>query len=139
MAPTTSLNFKMINTKLHEHSKILETTIEGDITCDEMVGYIEDIMNNPDYPLKLKILTDATKANMVFGPDEIPRIIEAINKSLEKYDSITEALVVSRPNETALTIFFKLLSEKSTYSINAFATEKNAREWLYNKSLSIIR
>ncbi|NOU58746.1 hypothetical protein [Marinifilum caeruleilacunae] len=124
----------MITTHLNPTSKILEVTYTGDIFCEDIIEYIHATMNRSDYPRDLKILTNAIDATMCFGPDDIPKIVAANNQSLEKYDSITDALIVANPNETALTIFFKFLSENDKYAVNAFATEEAAREWLQFKT-----
>ena len=126
----------MITTKFNTCTNILEVTYFGDVTSKEIIDYIIATMNNSNYPRELKILTDASKAKMCFDPDDIHKIVDANNRSLKKYDSITDALIVVNPNETALTVFFKFLSENEKYAVNAFATKKAASEWLHSKSKS---
>ena len=120
----------MISTKFNQQTGILETKYLGDITLKEIVDYINATKINSVYPRNLRILTDASQANMLFGHNDIETIVNANNESLKNYDCIIDALIVNQPTETALSVFFKLLSENEKYKAKVFSTNKGAILWL---------
>jgi hypothetical protein len=120
----------MITCNFNYQTQILETKYYGDITLEQIVNYINETSGNRNFPRELKILTDASNAHMTFGPFDIDAIVEANNNSLKNYNSITDALIVTNPNETALTFFFQQLSTNDKYKINAFSTKEAAVHWL---------
>lgn len=120
----------MISTKFNQQTGILETRYIGDITLKQIIDYIEATKNNCTYPRHLKILTDAGQANMLFGHKDIDAIVSANNESLKNYNSITDALIIDKPMETALTTFFKLLAENEKYTTKVFSTREGANLWL---------
>ncbi|PXY00746.1 hypothetical protein DF185_12625 [Marinifilum breve] len=124
----------MIKTFFNPKTQILESTYSGKVSLNEIVEYINETKCNPNYPRALKILTYCSDSEMTFGPNDIPKIVEANNQSLAKYDSITDALIVNNPNETALIIFFQMLSENKKYKVDAFSTEEAAMNWLQNSN-----
>lgn len=120
----------MISKKFNQQTGILETKYLGDITLKEIVDYINATKINSVYPRDLRILTDASQANMLFGHNDIETIVNANNESLKNYDCIIGALIVNQPAETALSVFFKLLSENEKYKAKVFSTNKGAILWL---------
>ena len=104
----------------------------GIVSIDEILEYIISTMNNNTFPRKLKIITDARRANMDFSPKDLSRIVEANMKSLEKYEMITDAIVLDSPKETALSILYQELSLTNKYRFQVFSTQEAALNWLNN-------
>jgi hypothetical protein len=120
----------MISVNFNQATGILETQYIGDITLIEIIDYIEATKNNSTYPRDLKILTDASQANMLFGHKDIDAIVNANNESLKNYNFIADALIIDKPTETALTVFFNLLAENEKYQPKVFSTHEGAILWL---------
>ena len=51
-------------------------------------------------------------------------------KSIKKYKTIKEAIVVDSPNETAITILYEEYIDFKNYKHNIFSTKKAAINWL---------
>ncbi len=122
----------MITTNFNAHKGIIETNFEGDVTIKEIVDYIITTKENESYPRFLKILTDATEANMDFTLDDLSIIVEENSKSLEKYDTIIDAIIIEKPKETALTFMYQRLAKNNKYRFKIFYTKAGAIKWLEN-------
>lgn len=120
----------MILTEFNHKTGILDSKFEGDITLDELVEYIRATKENTVYPRVLKILTDATKANMNLGYEDLEIIVAENNKSIEKYDCIIDAIILEGPVETALSMLYQELSKTNKYKFDVFYTRKGAINWL---------
>jgi len=122
----------MITVKFNEATGILDSKYTGEVTLDEIVDYIVSTKENISYPRFLKILTDATQAEMNFPGDALSTIVDENNKSLERYDTIVDAIVIDSPRETALSLLYKELSRSLKYRFKVFSTREAATEWLEN-------
>ncbi|PKQ65823.1 hypothetical protein BZG02_02125 [Labilibaculum filiforme] len=122
----------MIKTKFNHQTGILEAQYIGNITLKDILDYIDATKDNTTYPRNLRILTDASQANMLLGHNDIETIVNANNESLKNYNYIVDALIVDKPVETALSLFFKLLSENNKYKAKVFSTPEGAEYWLTN-------
>jgi len=123
----------MVSEKFNPQTGILDSTFEGDVSLTEIVDYIIATKENRSYPRKLKILTDATKANMKLAPDDLSKIVEENIKSIEKYDYIFDAIVLMSPKETALSLLYQELAKSNKYQFQIFSTREAAIEWLIGK------
>jgi hypothetical protein len=92
-----------------EHYKVLETTLE--------------------YPQSLKVLLRAGDSEFRFRENALPLFTVAAEAAMEKYRSVREAIVVSRPMETAVATLFSEISIRH-FEFRVFTTETAAREWL---------
>lgn len=120
----------MVITSFDQHSGILDSRFDGEVTVQEIVDYIDATRLNKSYPRVLKILTDATNAQMNFPPAEIPQIVEANYKSLEQYELIIDGIVIDTPRETALTMLYQELAATNKYRFEVFASRDAAISWL---------
>ncbi|MCF7823725.1 MAG: hypothetical protein K9N35_06085 [Candidatus Marinimicrobia bacterium] len=120
----------MITSKFNSDRNILETRFFGEVTLKEIIDYIDATRLNRDYPRYLKILTDGLESFMNFPGEALPKIVEANNRSLEKYDAIVDAIILDSPRETALSIFYEELSKAPKYRFKVFSTKRAAIEWL---------
>jgi len=120
----------MIKAEYNNQKGILHSTFEGNVTLEEIVDYIVATKENKSYPRTLKILTNASKANMVFSPEDLAIIVEENYKSLEKYEYIIDAIVLSSPKETAFSVLYQELAKTKKYKFQVFSTNEAAIEWL---------
>ena len=120
----------MVIAEFNQETGILDTRFEGSITTQQLVNYIDATKENTSYPRTLKILTDATKADMIFHHQELELIVEANFKSLERYDCIIDAIVIDAPKEMALSMLYKELSKTNKYKFQVFSTREAAIAWL---------
>ena len=122
----------MVIAEFNPQTGILDSKFVGDVAIKEIIDYIIATKKNESYPRVLKILTDASKANMNFLPDDLVKIVEENNKSIEKYDYIIDAIVLSSPKETALSILYQELAKNKKYKFQVFSTREAAAKWLTN-------
>ena len=120
----------MVTAKFNHQAGILETTLTGDVPLKEIVDYIIATKENISYPRTLKIMTDASKAKFIFSVGDLETIVEENNKSLKEYDFIIDAIIVTAPQTTALSVLYQELGKNEKYKFNVFSTKAGAREWL---------
>ena len=82
----------------------------------------------------MKILSNATKANMVLKADDLSVIVEENIQSLEKYDYIIDAIIIANPNEAVYTLLYEKLSATNKYKFKVFSTREAAYHWLTNQN-----
>lgn len=121
----------MILTNFIEEINLLEVKYEGTISVKELIDYINETRKNKSYPRDLRIITDARNVKMDFNPDDLSKIIEANTKSLKNYNSITDAFVIDKPKETALSLLFQELSKNKNYKFKIFFKLDNAINWIF--------
>jgi hypothetical protein len=122
----------MVTSKFNHQTGILETTFAGEVSLKEIVDYIVATKENTSYPGKLKIITDASKAKFIFQASDLKTIVEENNKSLKKYDVIIDAIIVTVPQTTALSVLYRELAKNKKYKFNVFSTKEAAIRWLEN-------
>ena len=125
----------MVITEFNKKTGILDTKFDGDVNIKEIVDYIIGTKENKSYPRILKILTDATTANMDFTPRDLTLIVEENYRSLEKYDFIIDAILLKSPKETAMSILYQELAKTNKYIFQVFSTREAAIKWLQNVEL----
>ncbi|MDO9595241.1 MAG: hypothetical protein Q7J19_09630 [Lutibacter sp.] len=122
----------MVSTLFNPQTKILESKFEGNVTLAEVVNYIVATKENKTYPRKLKILTDSMGAIFDFSIKDLEIIVEENIKSLEKYDSIIDAIIIDDPKNTVLSMLYLELAKTNKYKFEIFATKSAALDWLNN-------
>ena len=120
----------MVISEFNPTTEILESCFEGDVCLNEILEYIIATKKNQSFPRNLKIRTDSSKGIFNFSVDDLNAIIIENEKSLEKYDSITDAIIVSDPKTTALAMLFQELEKNPKYKFQIFATKEAAEDWL---------
>jgi len=120
----------VVITKFNPETGILESRFEDEVTLKEIIDYIDATRKNQNYPRKLKILTLASNAMFNFSPDDLMEIVKANNKSIEKYEYIIDAIVVSDTKTTALSMLYQQFSKTNKYKFNIFSTYEGAVKWL---------
>lgn len=122
----------MVTSNFNPQTQILESEFTGEVTLSEIVNYIVSTKENKSLPRILKINTDARKANFNFSIHDLETIILENNKSLEKYDSIIDAIIVDNPQTTAISMLYQELEKNEKYHFNIFSTVEGASKWLAN-------
>lgn len=120
----------MIKSEFNHKTGFLDSQFTDAVTLQEIVDYIDATKNNDDLPRSLKILTDATNTDFNLNPDELYKIVEANNQSLEKYNYIIDAIVVESPKVMAISILYKEMAENNKYIFKVFSTREAAIDWL---------
>lgn len=120
----------MIEYKFNTESNILEANYIGEVTCDEVINYIQTTKNNHQLPRVLKIISDTRNGLFNFSISDLDTIVDANNQSLENYDTIIDAIIVDNPKNTVLTVLFKQLANTKKYKFEIFATRDAALNWL---------
>ncbi len=120
----------MVVSEFNQQTGILVSKFEGHINLKEVLDYIISTKNNKTYPRHLKIITDASQAIFNFSFTDLQHIVVENEKSLEQYDSITDAIIVNDPINTALSILYQELEKNMKYEFSIFSTKKASLEWL---------
>ena len=115
----------------NRESGLLETRFYGSVTKAQVIEYIISLRDpKNDYPKKLKIITDATEANMSFSREGLGEILKIVNDHPGMYQSVTDAMIMSSPRATALSMIVELFTQASPYRTKIFSTREAALEWL---------
>lgn len=120
----------MIEVSFNQETGILNANYKGDISLKQIRDYIIATKENKSYPRNLKILSDGSEAKFKLLPSELGLIVEENIKSLEVYDSIVDAIVLSGPKETALSVLYQELAKNKKYKFQIFSTREAANKWL---------
>ena len=120
----------MVSAEYNKQKGILISKFEGKLTLKEVVDYIVATKENKSYPRKLKILTDATKSEMVFKHGDLSVIVEENYNSLEKYEQIIDAIIIESTKETAFSVLYKEMAKTNKYKFSIFSTREAALQWL---------
>jgi len=124
----------MVHASFNTETGILDSRFEGQVTLDQIVDYIRATKQNTDYPRTLRILTDATQAQMNLTPEDLSTIVEENLQSLAKYDGIIDGIVLDGPKETALSLLYRELAKTNKYRFEVFSSRENAYQWLASLS-----
>ena len=121
---------EMIEVSFNQETGILYANYKGDISLKQIRDYIIATKENKSYPRDLKILSDGSEAIFKVLPNELGLIVEENNKSLEAYNSIVDAIVLSGPKETALSMLYQEIAKNKKYKFRIFSTREAAIKWL---------
>lgn len=123
----------MITSKYNQQTEILETEFTKDVALEEIVNYIISIKENKIYHRFLKIKINATNSNFNFSVNDLKTIVIENDNLLEKYDFISDAIIVDNPRTTAISMLFQKLAEKNDkFRFNIFSSDEGASAWLEN-------
>jgi hypothetical protein len=81
------------------------------------------------YPQHLKVLLRADDSEFRFRANALSLFTVAAEAAMENYSSVREAIVVSRPMETAVATLFSEISIRH-FEFRVFTTVASARRWL---------
>ncbi len=115
----------------NQNTKLLELKVSGTVTIEDLMNHYLVIEGDDVLPRDLKVLIDCRNTVFDMQVREIANSIEKLKNALRKYNSITEAIIVDQPFETAFSTFFSECSKSArSYIFQVFSTEEAARAWL---------
>jgi hypothetical protein len=121
----------MIEYKYNNETGIVETSFNGTLEIKDIVEYINKLGKDTSLPANLRIFTDARKTIVNFNLKSLGLILEAINCSEIKHESIREAIIHDDPDVSAYSfIYQKMLACHKNHIFRIFCTEDAALKWL---------
>ena len=120
----------MFNMNYHEEEKILYVTFDGIIDIQDMFSGLKYLEEDPRLPDNLKILENAEKAHVTFNENDIPGLIENLERTIIKFTSVRHAVVHTNPVNTAYAMLGEQLVRKSKYTLKVFSNTEAAKAWL---------
>lgn len=120
----------MITVDFNTSTNILENTLTGTITIDEVLDMYYRIEHHDQLPVNLKVIIDSNKAKYTFNEKDLQEIVSAIKHLLTKFNSIQEAIIQSSPYETAMAVLYEQMVEIKNFKFKAFSTREAAVKWL---------
>jgi len=124
----------MVTAEFDHDTGILNSRFKDFVTLNEIIDYIDSTKLNRSYPRKLKIITDARGADFSFTPDDLPKIVEANNSSMEQYDFIIDAIITDDSKTTAISMLYQEFSRVPNYRFKVFSTRDAAINWLIHST-----
>lgn len=123
----------MITCNYNNIKNILEVTYSGQISMSDINKHGEKIMNNKNLPRNLLILTNASVACYDYKNINYFSMMKNMKKHLEPYIFVKNAILHSKPVETAISMVIENKIKISNYKQKIFYTEKAALKWLKNE------
>jgi hypothetical protein len=121
----------MSNSYFSEKDKILYVKNQSDVSIDKMVLALKAIIENKDYPRRLKILEDAIDVRAAFNFNDLEKLKPGIEEVKKKYDQIVHAVVQNNPINVAYAKYMEIyLKDDTKYHFKVFSTIEAADEWV---------
>ena len=115
-----------------ESKQLLHTYYTGKVTADDLINGALEIGSDPRFDDLRYIIGDWTKSTQstitVEDVEHLSAYISAIAKSNPRIKNVT--VMNSVESRQALVSLYGMLTEQTTWEVNAFLTLKEAREWL---------
>ena len=121
-----------ISTEIIKEKNLRQHSIEGLINVPELIDYLKQLHNAPDFDSGMKVLWDLRKADLslVSTPD-VRSIMESVVKPWRKIERNKAALVVSGALDYGLSRMFQIMmGGETTSTITVFKDLGKAKEWL---------
>lgn len=126
----------MIHYDFDKRRQVLNCTMVGTITVDEVVVFIESIIK-ADYLLAdLNMIIDMLDCEVLFQLNQLQKIADVNNRLLDRYLSVKHAIVLDKPLDTAMAYYYKQLSMQGNYMLELFTTIEAANKWMGVSELS---
>ena len=120
----------MIHYDFDKRHQVLNCTMKGTVTVDEVVVFIESIIKDDFLLADLNMIINMLECEVAFEFNQLQKIADANNRLLDRYLSIRHAVVLDKPLDTAMAYYYKQLSLQRNYSMEIFTTVHAARTWL---------
>ena len=121
-----------IITNSNKEKNLRHHSIKGLIKVPELIDYLKELQNAPEFDPGMKVLWDLRKADLslVSTPD-VSSIMESVVKQWGKTERNKAALVVSGDLDYGLSRMFQIMLEGETRSkVSVFKDMNKAEEWL---------
>ena len=123
----------MSNSYFNEKENILYVKNQAEVTIDNMVLALNNIIENKDFPRRLKILEDAIDVKAGFNFNDLEKLKPGIEKFKKAYDQIVHAVVQNNPINVAYSKYMEIyLKDDTKYHFKVFSTVEAALEWIKN-------
>jgi hypothetical protein len=109
---------------------IVNTTIEGRVSTDELIEKLTGFLNRPDFTQGLNGLADLRYSDMDTKAIDVERVAKLMVDYREKIGPSKTAVVVSRKVIFGMTRMFQAFSEQSSIEVEIFEDIDEARRWL---------
>jgi hypothetical protein len=121
--------------KLEYNTDIIYATRTGEVNVHDLLEYVKNIDANYSNQSNIYILDDVTASSSILEPPyDFSNIIDEIKQRISRYKSVSLAVYVEDPTDTAFSILFdSLISYVKGFSFQTFSTKESAMEWLILK------
>lgn len=120
----------MINFNYNKEDELLEVEYVGLLTEKNFSNYLNNISSNKNLPKNLKILTDARRVIYDFETIDFSLLIKKIEIHTKQFNIIKNAILHSKPRETAVSIMVEDEIDIKKYKQKVFYTKAVALNWL---------
>lgn len=121
----------MITSEFINAENYLAVQMSGAVSQVEIIEYVESLRSNkPEFPSRLYILTDASKAKLDLTHDTLESVMKVVNRHPGLYERVFDAIVFTDPRDTAMGALFEALAQSDRYHIKIFSTIDAAKAWL---------
>ena len=126
----------MIHYNFDKRRQVLNCTMVGTITVDEVVVFIESIIKADFLLADLNMIIDMLDCEVLFQLNQLQKIADVNNRLLDRYLFVKQAIVLDKPLDTAMAYYYKQLSMQGNYMLELFTTIEAANKWMGVSELS---
>lgn len=109
---------------------ILVLTVEKELTPGAVIDYYNNLGENNGYPRDLRVICFVTATSYPVRPEDVDEMVEALEKTCDSYNMLTEAFVAEDPYSTVITTLFSEKAKIPNYRSKVFSTKEAALQWL---------
>lgn len=120
----------MIEAEFKHSEGILYAKASGILSFDEMRKKFAETLTNNNLPQHLRILEDATTAEVDFPVEKVPEFKHTIEAISSGFTFIKHAVVLDSPKNTAYAYILQNEVVFLNYTLKAFSSLKAAKSWL---------
>lgn len=120
----------MIKLVYDNNLEILKMSSAQNVNVGDIFNVYEEIKKSNIFPNNLKILIDSRDVKWDIVINETTKITKIIRNVLNKYATLKEAILINRPDETAIAMLVQHSANFDKYKLEIFYTEKAALRWL---------
>lgn len=123
----------MIHTIYDPELRVISTYYSGKIDAKEIIEYIDKLEVDKKVYENLLYFEDQSKAEFIFNPSEIRKLIHALFTKASSLSAIRVAILNLRPKETAFSLIAIRLLKGKKVNAKVFSTKEAALDWLLLK------
>ena len=124
----------MISIHFDKADGMITIVSKGEISFEEMLG-APDILTRENLPKNLKILEDASEAELNFNDERIPEIIQNLITQSAHLNSVKHAVIQRTPINTAISMMAERELRESHYHLKTFFSKDAALRWLNSEEI----
>lgn len=124
----------MINVEYRPDSDLLDVVLTGKIQFAQMKEYCLNLLKGITTPKHLRILEDASSAELLYDIDDAERLGSILESELDQRLMVKHALIRRNPLDTAFGMIRAQSNSSDRYQLKVFSTAENGREWLLKEN-----